>query len=134
MNHENILYSIKLMEEAKERGTFDMMRWSSLSTVNSIKDMQNCGVGACFAGHIAISEKFRAEGGYQSCRLPVFKGRYGTEAIALWLGIPEELAVCLVFGNTDNKGWSVFYHCHIMDVGPEDVIAQLHIILSGEAE
>src|SRR5690606_6645405 len=104
MNKENIEKAIAIMKRA---GKVDMLCWQD--NPNTIKEEINmCGTSACFAGWVAVSPEFKASGG----DVDEFSGtpmlyRYnnlvgsGVSAMAIWLGISNELADSLVLGNTE---------------------------------
>lgn len=130
MNKENIEYSIQLMQNAKNlnMGYYQ----SGEKKVNNIELLHSCGNTACFAGYIAISDKFKNDGGtkYRNGS-PEYDNKWGAEAISVWLDISFNLACSLVTGACGFGLFSPFYNKEFTDVTPEDVIEKLELILDG---
>lgn len=97
MNLDNVNKAIAVMERVKARGDrFDLCTWREHVPgfdPQSEQELHTCGTAACFAGWVAVSPEFRADGG-SACTegTPKFPtnthvARGGT-AIAHWLDIP----------------------------------------------
>lgn len=132
MNRENVEYSIELMRKAKALG---MSYWQERKDdcgdyACNVEELHTCGNKACFAGYVALSGKFQADGGRQMIGgMPYIDGESGDVAIAVWLDISDKLAKGLVYG--DNN----FYHpISFQSVQAHHVIDKLQMILSGELE
>ena len=151
MNKENVEKAIAIMKRA---GTVDM-RWWQISSIRDgwgctifatgEADMHKCGNSACFAGWVAVSPEFRADGGWADAGSGAPTIRIGDEerencsAIAAWLDIDYCIARDIVYGDTEPGGekgftWSKFYNKPWKEVGAADVIAKLEAILSGELQ
>lgn len=95
MNIENIDKAIAIMRRA---GRVDMHSFQSGDEIlRSEEELHLCGTAACFAGWVAVSPEFHADGGGMDGSGPCYKGRLDEEAIAGWLEIPLSLADGLVF-------------------------------------
>lgn len=147
MNRERILTAIKIME----RVPVGKLRMSAFQTparalvlVSTEDEMHACGNSACFAGWVAVSPEFRADGGYAEMGEPVIvdgKDPYGIStlsgslAIAHWLEIPSRTARSLVYGDLNHEypspdenlpgHFSHYYGKSWGDITPDDVIAKL---------
>ncbi|MNY11691.1 hypothetical protein D3C86_1447330 [compost metagenome] len=105
-----------------------------------------CGNSACFAGWIALSPEFRADGGtVASTGAPYFNGLLpihcysGWEAISKWLGLESDagrrFVKNLVLGDCECRDdldhyvdYSNFYNKPWADVDKEDVLMKLRIL------
>ena len=140
MNRKNVETAIKIMQ--RSRNKVSMLEWQSTSDSGSIvfneQEFHQCGNTACFAGHIAISPEFHADGGdVTPPGAPFFKSVHGEYAISAWLERGLELAESLVYGDCDQRllspdTFSCFYNKRWGDVTSEDVIAKLQLILDGQ--
>lgn len=72
MNRERVEYCIGLMQKAQSldmnffQKKFSLLPYGQggrLRTVRSIEELHKCGNSACFAGYVALSEKFQEDGG-----------------------------------------------------------------------
>ena len=129
MNRENIEYMIGIMEEAE---ALDMNYFQNTSTFmepssETIEELHKCGNTACFAGYMAISDKFQKDGGQSSEGAPKINKLYEDQAVAYWLDISEELASDIVFPHHGLFGGKCYD-----DIKPRDVIQVLKNILDGE--
>lgn len=123
----------------RKANNLNMKFWQSCEngvTALNIKQLHECGNTACFAGYIAISKRFKKEGGVISgAGCPYFKDGIGHGAIGEFLNISNILSERLVHGDfcdsTDIK-YSKFYNKPWEEVTPEDVIEKLELILKGE--
>lgn len=138
MNRENVKYCIELMQNAT---SFDICDWQSgFKLRDSIDALHSCGNTACFAGYIAISEKFKNDGGIQGTSgAPIIGINKGSNAVAYWLDIPERLAYSFTNGDTCMQKlndsyftYSDFYEKAWCDIKPQDVIKKLNQLLNGE--
>lgn len=140
MNKERVMAAIELMKRAENLNMCDYQMPAMFeSYVDSVEELHKCGNTACFAGYLAISEEFKKAGGGRSQVIasPYYEGLYGSGAVALYLGISEELAESLVFGDLQEHqshkyAESAFYGTFWSNVKPADVIAKLEMILRGE--
>lgn len=123
MNRDRIEYCIELMRGADR---LNMLWYQSGDEVDTLEEFHQCGNTACFAGYVALSPEFRAEGGSIDFGSPVWEGEEGASAIAQWLGISYALAERFVYGHDD------FYPVPFGDVKPQHVIEKLQAILDGE--
>lgn len=139
MNRERVEYCIELMENV-DRNNFCMINFQYKGPLDkvarNITDLHTCGNSACFAGYVALSERFQREGGKVANNpigAPIFKYGIGSRAIALYLGITEDTADALVSGAYDDEdAKDDFYPVEFSEVKPEHVIEKLKLILSGE--
>lgn len=140
MNRENIEYAIWLLKKKATRKNFNMRNYQSemgdllrhqtgMTRAETIAELHAFNLTACFAGYIALSDKFRAEGGRFSVT-PIFKNHYGKDAIACWLDISRETASKLII-DFDSE----FYERNLSKVKRRHVIRKLKKLLkSGENE
>lgn len=111
--------------------------------VSTEEELHACGNTACFAGYVAISPEFKADGGRVGVvGEPVLKdieSKYiwirVSKVIAQWLGITEKEADNLVQGDTFIGGNEKrptlvcrFYGKEWSKVTPQDVIEKLEIL------
>lgn len=103
---------------------------------NTEEKLHACGSAACFAGWVAVSPEFQADGG--TCDgytgAPMLDGFGGPNAIALWLDIDVKVASSLVVPNFSVQvydglplgvsDWS--------SIGAAEVIKALERVKSGE--
>lgn len=129
LNRENIQYAIKLMENAK---ALDMRLFQTVAKgqplAQTLGELHRSGNSACLGGYIAISPKFRKDGGYSDARGAPVYGRSGLSsgAVGEWFGIPTLAACQLMFGLND------YYDIPLAKVTPEHVIAKLRQLLGEE--
>lgn len=131
MNIENLNKAIAIMERA---GKVNMNKWQHGQIVETEKELNICGTAACFAGWIAVSPEWKADGGTVGFSgAPAKDHILGRHAIADWLEIPYELAGSIVFGDTllspeTSRPFSVFYNKPWCNVGKVDVLNKLNEI------
>ena len=134
MNNENIKYCIELMKDAHN---LNMEYWQDpiefTGICKSIDELHKCGNTACFAGYVAISEKFNNDGGRPSANgSPLYYKDVEyyvlDDAIAEWLDIPRSLACSLTLYSEG------FYPVPFSQVKPKHVIEKLQMILKGELQ
>ena len=146
MNIQNIKKAIAIMERAQ--GKVSMLQWQSSPQGGQRlgiyeAELHACGNVACFAGWIAVSPEFQADGGGANpfCGFPVFQTERGffveEEAIEKWLDIPYEFAESLVHGNREESRSSSTDFCNFYgkpwrDVNNTDVIEKLKTLLESE--
>lgn len=132
-NTKRVQQAIDIMRRAKnlsmERYQFpsgDLDRF-----VYTEKELHACGNSACFAGYVALSSEFQADGGIMSQEgAPIFNEKSGEDALALWLEITNDLAYDLVYGSELRT--EDFYPVEFAKVKPHHVIEKLELILAGE--
>jgi len=143
MNEKNVKSAIEIMRGAKNLKMTDWQQHPGHThAALTIKDLHKCGNTACFAGYVAISEEFKAAGGWSSSvGMPMLsvRGRefIGVSAIRHWLGISRETATLLIHGHDRGEGHAdeeLFYGKKFRTVVPEDVMAKLELILDGTLE
>lgn len=105
MNKERIQYAISIMEQAKN---LKMTYWQGEEGFSStIEELHTCGNTACFAGYLALSPLFQADGGgMDTDGEPVFEGGYGHEAIHSYFEMDERfipLIYAIVYGEAYNS-------------------------------
>lgn len=123
MNRENIKYCIELMKRADKFSMRTYQTGYPIST--SLDELHRRGQSACFAGYVAVSDKFKADGGFVKRRgVPCINEKEGAAAIAEWLDIPFKLADRLIY----NRG--SYYPISFEDVKPEHVIEKMEEILN----
>lgn len=143
MNRENIRKAIAVMERA--RGSVNMAVFQADkfgdypeagNYLHTEAEMHACGNVACFAGWIAVSPEFHADGGACSGGMPLVLRNclLGYDAVAFWLGIPTYLARSFVHGDIDYTAedpisYSRFYEKYWSLVTADDVIAKLQALL-----
>lgn len=151
MNIENINYLIDLMQEVIDtKGNFNIDYWQSVPIENgdgeatvwdwnnlldeakpSIEEIHSCGYAACLGGYLAVSEKFKADGGAaDKDGEPIYQEEYGEYAIAKWLDIDIPLGEWLSMP----VYYDVLYSPSIELGNPEpaEVINRLQYILNNE--
>jgi hypothetical protein len=138
MNIENVNKAIAIMQRAQEHNSVYMCNWQKGdgALVCNEEAFHSCGNVACFAGHIAVSPEFRADGGTcNSAGTPIYRGKGGATAIAVWLGISSGLAASLVYGETEYDpeigDYSDFYDKVWREVNAADVLDKLYQIKNG---
>jgi hypothetical protein len=149
MNPVNVEKAIAIVRRAKN---FDMTNYQiKINPIGGAKTteeaMHACGNRACFAGYVAISPEWKADGGEVNSwsGTPMILDQNdervsGSTAIAYWLGISDGLSDSLVHGNTSadhplstaEGRYSLFYEKMFRDVEQQDVINKLELILKGE--
>ncbi len=151
MNVENINKAIAIMERVPQ-GRLRMTAWQcgdhgwDTLPVRTEEELHACGNKACFAGYVAISPEWKADGG-EVCANgapviltkeyppPPIRVLTGTHAIAYWLDISRDLAAALVTGHLTEIGrtdpYSHSYKKRWADVEPADVIEKLLSIKEG---
>lgn len=129
MNRENIEYMIGIMEEAEalDMNYFQDSPNDEPGYAETIDILHKCGNRACFAGYMAISDKFKQDGGCSMRGAPAISRFHEDEAVAYWLDISEELASEIVFPNPE-----IFNRKSYSTISPRDVIQVLENILDGE--
>lgn len=124
MNVVNMNKAIAIMERAQ---LVHLAFWqkvdSEAEVVTTEEDLQERGIAACFAGHVAVSPEFQADGGTVGpSGYPILGAYNGSEAIAQWLGITFDQADGLSgFSNFNEMYGSIFRQ----DVTPQDVVDRL---------
>jgi hypothetical protein len=108
----------------KRAGRVDMGVYQcGYPSIKTEKIAHECGTAACFAGWIALSPEFQADGGtVQYTGRPQFDGSYGSQAIARWLDIgwQEAADLCMV-------GRKSYYDS--ANPSKEDVIEKLEMLI-----
>lgn len=100
--------AIGIMERASKRTKgFNLCRYQthpnivSSTYASTEQEFYECGAVACFAGYVAISPEFHADGGQCGFYGQPVLGELGEEdAITEWLGISVTDACSLMFNNT----------------------------------
>lgn len=143
MNRERILYAIELMKQVRDEGKkLDMTGWQQSDT--PAKDFHTCGTACCFGGWLAISPKFKQDGGRIGCfGAPMFgediltDQEYllrdvGSQAIANYLEIDEDASdhLCAIICSIPNEFYA--HRLETEDITPDDVINALQTILNSE--
>lgn len=134
MNRANIEKAISIMRRA-DRAVY-MPEWQEgvvfgVEPAMTEAQLHACGNRACFAGHVAVSPEFQADGGKLSrLGVPMFNGRTGSRAIAQWLGIDSDEAEGLVDGYYGDEAEDAYYGKPLAAVTAEDVIDKLEQLLS----
>lgn len=132
MNVENIHKAIAIMRRA---GKVDMQWFQDGITCFTEEDMHTCGTAACFAGWVAVSPEFKADGGVVlGGGTPLFGGKTESDAIAAWLGISDKLASNLVYPNMEVYPILKKTYGEWGSIKAEHVIDALERILSGELQ
>lgn len=135
MNIENLNKAIAIMQRA---GNVNMRQWQSAGNIADNKktegEIHTCGTAACFAGWIAVSPEWKADGGTVGMfGAPVRHEASRDRAICNWLDIPLNLAV-LFIGESDvandsapgkSEFFYTFYDVPFFEVKREHVIAKL---------
>lgn len=125
MNIANIDKAIAIMRRAQR---LDMTFYQDGEGICETEEgLHACGNTACFAGYVAISPEFRADGGeVMLAGMPYFRRSSGPEAIARWLDISVHEASQFVLGIDD------FYHpVPFHEVEPHHVIEKLEALKNG---
>lgn len=140
MNIENLNKAIAVMTRA---GKVSMIKWQVIhgEVKETEEELHKCGTAACFAGWIAVSPEWKADGGYvNEFGAP---GNYRTlsdqsSSIAAWLDIPEILGYSFTGGDCyDLFGFdslkdvymsSMFYNKAWDTVDGNDVISKLEFL------
>lgn len=130
--------AIKIMKRAKGKIDMDWFQHGDSNLCTTEKELHACGNTACFAGYVALSKEFHADGGsiYMDGKSPEFKGLNQELAIAEWLHISHEEATDLVYGDTIHPGvfnettgeaeyHSKYYNKNFHKVTEKDVISKL---------
>lgn len=149
MNEKNVQKAIDIMKRAAEHDCIDMTSYQSANEESNLvryeDELHACGNKACFAGYIAVSPEFRADGGCTSfAGSPmIYKKLINTNypvlgyvAIAEWLGIHSDIAYSFVHGDLDDDAivengglYSGFYEKDWSDITADDVIVKLEQLL-----
>ena len=140
MNRKNVLIAIDVMKKAREANSLDMINWQSYKAhskkCESVDELHACGNKACFAGHIALCDEFKADGGSVGwAGMPEIRDLTAEYAISDWLGITRKTASMFVYGdrpNMDAGGMCYFYKKAWCDITADDVIEKLNLVLNGE--
>lgn len=129
MNKTNVQHAINIMTRA---GKVNMCQWQDCAAgfpAVSESALHRCDTAACFAGWVAVSPEFQADGGrVLEDGEPYLYGAGGASAIARWLEAPLDLAEDLCAVN----GCSRFYPVPFKDVTAEHVIEKLEELLNCE--
>lgn len=138
VNKVNVQKAIDIMERVPD-GRLDMSTFQSNSLILSQTeaDLHACGNTACFAGYIAVSPEFKADGGdIAGCGAPVLPNcDDSVSTIAKWLGVSYDIADALVYDNTEGvpkylcSQIDSFYGVSYEEVQPHHVIEKLKLIL-----
>jgi hypothetical protein len=130
MNKENMLKAIAVMRRAAEHKSINMQAWQSPKTgrvlVKTEEELHSCGNKACFAGYLAVSPEWIADGvALTPAGCPIITPKiFGYTAIAEWLDIPLKDEENLVHGDCIN-GMSCYYRKNWAGVTATDVIEKL---------
>jgi len=95
MNKLNVRKAITIIERARDANkVLDMGIWQGENGEEVALYEINCDTPCCFAGYVAISNEFQADGGSvdQSCGSPIYKHEVKTTSIRLWLDISPDQA------------------------------------------
>ena len=113
-------------------GEVNMVKWQSGGRLGATEEeIHICGTAACFAGWIAVSPEWKADGGTVGYSGAPEKDTYlGRMSIAYWLEIPHDLAGSIVLGDTFvqtslRRRYSLFYNKSWSEVNKEDVLSKL---------
>lgn len=131
MNRENIEYMKTVMEQAT---SFHMRAFQNITTsadefAETVDQLHQCGNTACFAGYLAISEKFKQDGGRARNGVPVYRSFDDYYAVAEWLGISNLLTEKIVYG-CDNF-YDDLFGVPFEKVTPAHLIQVMDMILDG---
>lgn len=103
MNKERIKYAISIMEQAQNLNMGTWQDYDLNTPATTMEELHTCGNTACFAGYIALSPLFKAEGGVvDSCGEPIMGEEYGEEAILKFFEMDEKyipLMWAIVYGH-----------------------------------
>ncbi len=133
MNKVNVQHALNIMKRAK---SVYMPEWQCVLDTDDVleteAELHACGTAACFAGHVAVSPEFKADGGsVGGIGDPHIGGNLGgQEAIAEWLGIPTDQASALCY--THKELGEELYNKQSEEVTKEDVILVLEEMLGEE--
>lgn len=124
MNLQNVNKAIAIMTRVKERGDkFDLTIWQAEAPegiVDNEAELHTCGTAACFAGWVAVSPEFQADGGeIEIDGSPVLHQVSGAEAIREWLGIPNDEA---------HDMCGLLYTHKVYGVEAEDEVTAEHVL------
>ena len=148
MNVDNIKYAIEVMKKAKNLNMENFQK-CGITPSKTIKNLHTCGNTACFIGYMVLTplwkEFFKNTLGkyyYFSISGSYMRGYcevYSERSLAMFLGVREELAYDFIYGDIEcyrelEADFSKFYGKPFGEVEPEDVIAKLELVLSGELE
>lgn len=153
MRTQNILASIEIMKRAEAANSLSMFKWQTVQpfdnpapTVTTEAELHQCGNKACFAGHIAVSPEFKADGGSCVSRgSPAYRNEDGwvvneaESAIGRWLGVDNDVAWLLIYnisiGIDKNDLRHPVYGVHWKDVQPKHIITALkELMMIGDTE
>lgn len=134
MNIENVNKAISVMERVKARGDkVDMSDWqnSEFGFGDSEQDLHTCGTAACFAGWLAVSPEWAADGGSVTLSGAPKMGGYfllPMAAVAAWLGIGEHHCN-LLCGSVNGLSMAhplVYPGFNLAEVGVDEVLTALY--------
>ena len=133
MNRENIEYMKSVMEQA-QAASFHMKAFQHNTSgeyefAETVDQLHQCGNTACFAGYLAISEKFKQDGGRTRNGVPVYRSFDDYYAVAEWLGICNLLADKIVYGSYNF--YDDLFDVPFDEVRPAHLIQVMDMILDG---
>ena len=130
-NVERVKKAIAVMERVRdENRAFDMNWWQGRVGHNRCFDEavpHACGTAACFAGWLAVSPEFQADGGSITLSgAPVFQGFREDDAVAAYLEVDRKIAMrlCGLLGEVEYYGVN-----NLHDITPRHVIDKLKELL-----
>lgn len=147
MNLINLNKAIAVMERVKARGdAFEMSTWQKphiplarnslgqcyVNYMSTEEELHTCGTAACFAGWVAVSPEFIADGGGTgNYGRPQFIASCGEQvsnelAIAEWLEIEYSDAAMITGCDPISQGMSAGYGKPLCDVTVDDVLEVLY--------
>lgn len=134
MRKEHVEALKKVMQTATNLNMEEFQERRDRGYCRSIEDLHSCGNTACVAGYMALMPEFVADGGGMDDRgSPEYIDSSESEdfALARFLGISEDLADSIVFGD-DELVFNV--RKDFKDWTPKEIISILDQILSGKLE
>jgi hypothetical protein len=135
-NIDNINKAIAIMLRAKNLNmTAFQANVNGLTLVTTEEELHKCGNTACFAGYVAVSPEWQAEGGLCVDGSPQRDEAETPEGdvIAEWLGISRHLAFGIVFGGVASDKLETELQLPPWDTWtPADVIKVLEAIKAGQ--
>lgn len=126
MNVGNINKAIAVMERVRDREyKFDITLFQEVDGGEGLKETEEelhaCGGAACFSGWLAVSEEWRADGGFSS---PLGAALMGEEddlnSISRWFGVKKGAVEGIIYPST-----LVFGKKRLQDISAQDVIDAL---------
>jgi hypothetical protein len=121
MNLDNVNKAIAVMERVRARGdNFDLRSWQDARSEYLVQTneeaLHTCGTSACFAGWLAVSPEFQADGGEVGPGgRPLLREYRSSRAVMAWLEIDRGMALDLcgcgddrVYGKTDSRSVTVY--------------------------